>query len=381
MALLSYLPMNVISSSSDFSDAWKRYCSGFGISSQSEMRQWSHIDNLTEAILALVSKEKDQILFAKPLNAIFAAGSKKKTDLEKDLGIVKERIKTLLLPDEELDEKEEGLSKANKRLTKKIDSLGEDIESELRQIIRKGKNELEDIVDASFDKMRFILENDWPAIRGFDYVKPKIETEIDILFGRKLKRATREIADQGKRKIDGCVSEFFSDAEDILMRYLPDFDSRDFVKSIKNQVMLEIEEGDLFDTSAAEEEDYGIGDFLRDFFDGATFGVARAVGNLLSHGESVSEVVSVLNKARADFAPEPFLESAFHGKEGVLDFVRQKFITELIDPLLAQIKEIREQKETKAAELEKLRGQKSTMEQALSEMTLQLETMSKMRPS
>lgn len=379
MALLSQIPMSKISASASYDHAWKRHCSNFGISTQTEMRTYSHLDELAAAIRSIVYREKDKILFAKPINAIFAAGSRKKADMEKELSLTKEKIETLLLPDYDLDEREEAIAKANRRMSKKIDTLGDDVESELRQITRTGKNELEDVVDASFNKMISLLRDSWPAHKGFECVWPSIEAEIDALTTRKLKRATLEIAEQGKRKISTCTNQFFSDAEDLLMRFVPSFDSRDFVKSLQNQINMNIEEGDLFSVESADTDDnYGILDFVADFVDGASFGTFKALGNLLSHSQEVSEKTSYLNKVKAEFDPEPYLESAFHNKDEVINTLKQKFITELLEPLQIQINEIREKKESKASELEKLKTRKSTLESELSAITEQLSEMEKL---
>ena len=378
MALLSQMPMSKISASEVYDSNWKRHCSNFGISTQAEMRNYSHLDDLAAAIRDVVYREKDKILFAKPINAIFAAGNRKKTEMEKELALTKEIIDTLLLPDNELDDLEESISKANKRMSKKIDTLGDDIDSELRQITRKGKNELEDIVDSSIDKMISILKDSWPVHKGFDYVWPKIEAEFDALNTRKLKRATQEIAEQGKRKINTCTNQFFSDAEDVLMRFVPDFESRDFIKSIQNQISMDIEDGDLFKVENSDTDDsYGLLDVVADLIDGATLGLATILENALTHSEEVSEKTSVLNKIKAEFDPEPYLESAFHSKDEVINTIKEKFITELLEPLQNQIRDIREKKDSKASELEKLKAKKATLEDALSAIGEQLSEMKK----
>ena len=378
MALLSQMPMTKISASEIFDDAWKRHCSNFGISTQAEMRAYSHLDDLATAIQTIVYKEKDKILFAKPINAIHAAGGHKKAEIEKELSLTRENIDTLLLPDYELDDREEAITKANRRMSKKIDSLGDDIESELRQITRKGKNELEDIVDASLQKMVSILKDNWPAYKGFEYVWPSIEAEFDALSTRKLKRATLEIAEQGKRKINTCTNQFFSDAEDLLMRFVPNFDSREFVKSLQNQIHMDIEEGELFrvdNTDTDTDDGIGLFDLVESFIDGASFGTFKAIGNLMTHSQEVSEKISYLNKIRAEFDPEPYLESAFRHKDEVINVIKQRFITELLEPLQNQISEIREKKDSKSTELEKLKNRKNTLEQSLSTITEQISQM------
>ena len=380
MALLSQIPMTKISSTPSYDHAWKRHCSNFGISTQTEMRNYSHLDDLAAAIRDVVYREKDKILFAKPINAIFASGNGKRVEMEKELGLTKEKIDTLLLPDYDLDDREEAISKANRRMSKKIDALGDDIESELFQITRKGKNELEDIVDASIAKMTSILKDNWPAHKGFDYVWPSIEAEFDALNTRKLKRATLEIAEQGKRKISFCTNQFFSDAEELLMRFVPNFDSRDFVKSLQNQIRIDIEEGDLFSVASADTDDSrGILDIVDEWIDAASFGTLKAIGNLLTHSQEVSEKISFLNKIKAEFDPDPYLESAFHSKDDVINTIKQKFITELLEPLQNQISEIREKKDSKATELEELKSRKATLESELLAIAEQLSELEKLK--
>ena len=234
MALLSMLPMSKISDTDTLNFAWNRHCGNFGISTQSEMRRWSHIETLTSAVLAMVSTEKDKILFAKPINAIMAVGSKLMADCEKQIQLYASEIELLQMPDDELEEKEEKLNKAYRKLSKKIESLGDDIESEIRNIIRKGRNQLEDDVDSACNRMHSIVDNEWGRFSSFNKIQPKLEAEIDRLSTRTLKRTAESLADKAKHSIDRCVSEFFADIEDVLMRYVPDFDSHSFVKKIKN---------------------------------------------------------------------------------------------------------------------------------------------------
>ena len=352
MALLSELPMSKISGIESFDFAWKRHCSNFGISTQREMREWSHLDDLVNAIKSMVNKEKDKILFAKPLNAIMAAGDKRKSDNENELNLVNSKIELLRMPDSDIDEKEENLAKANKRLTKKINSLGEDIDADIQNLVRKGKNELEDIVDTSCKRMKDIIHNEWGRMKSFESIQPRIDDEIQTLVTRKLKRATENLADDGKRKIKRSICDFFADAEDFLMRHLPDFDSRDFVKSTQNKIQMDMESSDLFTyDSGSDEPDFGWGDLVWDFLNGASWGVLGLAGNVLTHSENVAKVENVINSISGNFDPKPYLDSAFASKETVINLVKNRFITELIEPLQKQIQEIRTHKYDKEKEL------------------------------
>lgn len=381
MALLSGLPMSKISSTESLNFAFKRHCSNFGISTQNELLQWSHINDFIAAVKNLIENEKNKILFAKPLNAIMAAGDKKKYDNDNELNLVNSKIELLMMPDSDIDEKEENLAKANKRLTKKINSLGEDLDTDIQNLVRKGKNELEDIVDASCKRMKDIIHNEWGLMKSFESIKPQIDAEIQNLATRKLKRATENLADDGKKKIKRSIGDFFADAEDLLMRYLPDFDSRTFVKSTQNKIQMDMESSDLFSFDSGTDDDYGLGDFVLDFLNGASFGVLGLAGNVLSHNANVAEVEKSINSISGDFDPKPFLDTAFASKETVIDFVKNTFITELIAPLQEQIKEIRDQKDNKEKELQNAKKRRDELESSKATISNQISSLTEFKLS
>lgn len=379
MALLSELPMNKITSSEAFDFAWKRHCSNFGISSQKEMKQWSHIDDLVEAVKKLVDTEKGNILFTKPLNAICAAGDKAKTDVENELNLVANKIELLMMPDTEVEEKEENLNKANKRLSKKINGLGEDLDSDFRQLKRKGGNELEDLVDASCKRMRSIIDNDFGRFTDVKSIIPRLDAELQNLITRKLKRSTIDLADEGRKKVKRNVADFFADAENLLMRYLPDFDSRYFVKSIQNKINMDIEDKDLFayNNSSDSEDDSGLlemfGEFVNDFINGATFGAWDRFNNALTHNDVKQEIHKYINSISKDFDPNPYLDNAFQRKDEVIEFVKKSFITDLIKPLQEQIREIRSKLDQKDKELSDAQVKRDELENKKKIIKSQLE--------
>lgn len=382
MALLSKLPMSKITSTESLNFAFKRHCSNFGISTQAELYQWSHLNDFISAVKQLIENEKNKILFAKPLNAIMAAGDKKKSDNDNELNLINSKIELLLMPDSEIDEKEDNLAKANKRLTKKINSLGEDLYEEIKNLVRKGKNELEDIVDNSCKRMKNIIHNEWGRMKSFESIQPRLNDELQNLNTRKLKRATENLAEEGKNKIERSMNEFFDDAEDLLMKYLPDFKSRTFVKSTQKKIQLDMKDSDLFSfESGTDEPDYGFGDMVWEILNGASWGVFGLVGNILSHDENVANVENFINSISGDFNPEPYLDTAFKRKDIVIDFVKNEFITELIEPLQNQIKEIRDQKENKEKELQTAKNRREELESIKTIIATQISNFSDLKAS
>jgi len=380
MALLSGLPMNKISSVESLNFAFKRHCSNFGISTQNELYKWSHLNDFITAVRNLIENEKNKILFAKPLNAIMAAGDKIKTDNDSELNLINSKIELLMMPDSDINEKEENLAKANKRLSKKINLLGEDLDADLKNLVRKGKYQLEDIVDSSCKRMKDIIHNDWSKFKSFNSVQPRINSELLSLVTRKLKRETEELADEGKRKIKRNIADFFADTEDLLMRYLPDFDSRDFVKSTQNKIQMDMDSTELFSwDSDSEEIDYGLGDMVWDFLNGASWGVLGLAENILSHNDNVAKVENVINSIRADFDPEPYLNTVFISKHIVIDSVKNDFIKELIEPLREQINEIQSKKYDKEKELHTAEVRRNELTDKKDVITKQLQSIKEMK--
>lgn len=377
MALLSELPMSKIGASEAFDFAWKRHCTNFGISTQQEMREWSRMDEFVAAIQNLIKNEKDKILFGKPLNAIIAAGAKLKTDTENELNLVNSKIQLLMLPDTDVEEKEENLSKAHRRLTKKIESLGEDLDADIQNIVRKGKYELEDVVDATCRNLTNVIENEWGHFNNINSIKPKLDAIVQKMVTRDLKRAAASLAEEGKRKINRSVGDFFADAEDILMRYLPDFDSRDFVRSMQNKVQMDIEQNDIFSYSTPnkEKKEFSWGGLFGNVVDSYlavhTFGAWVLAKNSYTHNDIKRDTLQWVNSICANFNPDPYLQSAFHSKDAVIGFVKQSFIADLIEPLQAQLQEIKDKKADTESQLNDATAHKQQLEQRREQITAQ----------
>ena len=137
------------------------------------------------------------------------------------------------------------------------------------------------------------------------------------------------------------------------MKYLPDFDSRTFVKSTQNKVQLDLESKELFTMdNENSEDDYGFGDLLLDFLNGASWGVIGLAGNILSHNQNDAKIANFINSISSEFDPQPYLDTPVESKDTAIDFVKQAFISDLIEPLQEQIQEIRSKRNEKEKELE-----------------------------
>lgn len=219
---------------------------------------------------------------------------------------------------------------------------------------------LEDDVDSCVSKMNRIIDNSskWSKIQNtIDRLKP----EIDKLVTRTLKRSVQSIADEAKRKMINCSTNFFTEASDIIRKYIPDVDFRSFEKKMRNQIEFEIQDGNVFNSSSKEDNDEEIGfleivgGFLWNFCNGYTFGALNFFTQALSYNDNVHELKTRVNEISNSFDPEPYLNSCLNTKDAVLASIQEKVIDEFVAPLQHQVDDILshlDEKKTKLAEAE-----------------------------
>ena len=380
MALLSELPMSKVNSEEALSFAWNRHCSNFGIGSQPEMRKWSHIDNLVNAIRNLIDKEKSQILFAKPLNAIYAAGGKLKMDNEAALNQKKAEITMLQSPDDDLEEREYNLSKACRRLEKKLGFLEDSLNDDVRTLVNNGEDILEDLVDSACNKMENVVDTDFGRFTKVESLQPKFDKIYSNLVNRDKKRKMKNLQDEGRRKFMSSIQDFFTDAEDILLKYLPDIDTRDLIKDLQGTIKLDIENVSLFSKEGEEVTDAGwldiIGGLLGGFLDGISLGLVGAVGRVFTNNSTKIDLLNFINNQRNNFDWGDLLQGAFANKDKIINTIRQKLIEDMLNPLQEKVEEIRNDKANKETKLEEAKAvldglleKKTILEVQLEEVT------------
>jgi len=371
MALLSELPMSKVNSEEALSFAWNRHCSNFGIGSQPEMRKWSHIDNLVNAIRNLIDKEKSQILFAKPLNAIYAAGGKLKMDNENALNQKKAEITMLQSPDDDLEEREYNLSKACRRLEKKLGFLEDSLNGDVRTLVKNGEDILEDLVDSACNKMENVVETDFGLFTKPESLQPKFDKIYSNLVNRDVKRKMKNLQEEGRRKFTSSIQDFSTDAEDILLKYLPDIDTQDFIKDLQGKIKLDMENVSLFSKDGEDVTDADwldiIGGFLDEFFNRLSFGLVGAIERAFTHNSTKIDLLNFINSKRDSFDCGDLLQGVFANKDKVINTIRQKLIEGMLNPLQKKVEEIRNDKANKEAKLEEA---KATLDGLLEKKTI-----------
>lgn len=346
MSLLSQLPMSKIQDSDSFLHSWKTACDNFEISSQMEMAVKSRINYLIDAVKRIIERDKMEVLLRKPSNAIKAAANNKKEEIERQLREVRSLIDNLQQPDDELEERKSKLERAERRLKKKIDSLGDDIEHSFKNIIRKGKNEMEDEVDSSCKRMDRIVDN-MGRFQSMDDIIPSLESEQNKLVQRTLKRIFESICSDSKRELTSSVRSFCEETEDVLLRFIDDFDARDFVKSIEKRVAFEVDNKSLFsvdtDDSSSDDEVSFLGFVGRAI--AAPFKLyfnafEKGINFLTNNSDNKRELHKAIESIRASFDVNDFLGSLIDRKDEVINDVKKAILDDLLTPMQSQLDEI-----------------------------------------
>lgn len=383
MALLSELPMAKINSEEHLDFSWKRSCDTFEISNQKEMRDKSHITDLINAVKSLLEKEKDEILFKKPINAILAAGHEKKDAIEKSLREAEILLSNLSKPNDELEECHDNLNRAKRRLDKKIEALDDDMNEKFKNLVRTGKNNLEDIVDASCNRMESIINN-WSKVKSVDVIKPDLEKETQRLMTRDIKRAVDEMRSSAERNTKIAVQDFMTEAEEILMKYLPEVDSDDVVRSVSSKIDLEIQNSDLFSYGGGDAQNkngiYGA------LVNGAIMVLGGAVGigikeglkagyHAITHEKKREELLGHLMELR-NMDMTPYLNTVFSRKNELIGIIKKAFITDLVEPIEEQVQEILSNIKQREDEMKKTEETVSNLHGELAKVSQELDELS-----
>ena len=361
MALLSKLPMSRISKDENLMFHYKRYCETFEISSQSELYERSLVESLNEAVRDVIERDKVEILLRKPVNMIQAAGNKHLSDIQNALTLAESQVKVLEMPDDELEDREDQLAKAERKLNRKIDSLHLSLEEVIVEVTSRFRNKAEDALDKMIDGSRDRAEKKIGFFGGGRKdVYSYIQDQFAQLETRKLPRLQDDALNRLKIEGNRVLQDFKVDVEDVLERYLPDdVDAKGLIKSLSR--LLGTEDGDNHFSidQGGSSADSSIG-----FFEGVAIafalpfiGVIEGVNALFggrgreARGELIDQLYAI--RRTVDFAPmQQQLKDLLQER---MESIRTHLIGELIVPLQSQIEEVRKDKANKAKKLEDAR--------------------------
>lgn len=364
MALLSKLPMSRISKDENLMFHYKRYCETFEISSQSELYERSLVESLNEAVRDVIERDKVEILLRKPVNMIQTAGNKLLSDIQNALTLAESQVKVLEMPDHELEDREDQLAKAERKLNRKIDSLHGSLEEVIAEVTSRFRDKAEDALDKVIDGSKSGAEKEIGFFGDTDTAVSYIQDQFTRFEKRTLPRLQSDALNRLKTEGNREFQDFKVEVEDILERYLrDDVDAKDLIKSLSR--LLGAEGGDNHFSISTDQED-GSDDSSIGFFEGAAIALAAPFVGLFQLGSGLlggwrrqakDELHNQLYELRqsVDFAPmQQQLEDLLQER---MKSIRTHLIDNLIVPLQNQIEEVRRDKANKAKKLEDARAE------------------------
>ena len=381
MALLSYLPMKTIHSNDSYKHAFHRYGEAFGLTSQADLREFSHFSDLSNRVQEIVMKEKGEILFNKSRNAIKAAVSKVGLELDQEIAKTKERAANLNLTDDELEEKQRKLGRAQKRLKKQMEVYMMALRSKVRLVRKDRKVKVENEVDT-------LCNNVIAAVDGFgrtaskDAMLQKVRTELDQIETRIVPRQLDKLMEENKLAIvrisEGHVVKFL----EILDRYMDSTEHEYLIGKLQelcdeNQVDKFIEE-DVTDTDGVQVSLKKImGSLVGSFFKEVLLLPFQKAGELIAGNKDIkANIREDITKFKNRFNIDELIERLTN-LDDLESRINELMFENFLNPIEADLKQIIENREGRekqqaeaTAKLDSLQKQKKEYEAKVASMAL-----------
>lgn len=356
MALLSTLSMERISSSDVYQHAWDRYTDMFDVSTQHDLEQLSMIAALSQAIRDIITNEKAAILLAKPRNVIRAAAEKAKQKLEQEILQNNEVISNYSKTDDELDQREENIRKAERRIKKKIaEAIEDELEKALikcrNDVTRKIEDEVKNTFDRAFQSLKEAGRTTDPETLAVNCTN-KINTLINYDIPKYLSRAS----ETRKAFIGNTGATIAGELDDIIDKYLKDVDISELKRNLKSLA----EEPDIQRIDPSLEIELSIT---------SEFGkLGRLIGGIGTEKDELSRKLKEIQNDLLRLSRNSNLNEI----EPILEKVSQMSQDSLISPLRSAIQEVREKKEQRVEELSRRKQLQTELQSRKEELIMQI---------
>lgn len=381
MALLSELPMSRISESEVLDFAWRRHCDTFGVTSQQEMRRLSHMERLVQAIQQLIDREKAQILFAKPLNSIRAAGARLQADYESRIAMLKNELRLLQLPDTSYDEELENLSKAERKVQRKVEYLEMDLQDKYRKLKQDGTRELKEVIHKGCEQLRSAVDG-WGRFKNVKHVQAQLESISKRLRYKDIPEALAIIANTKNSEIRKLLQEFFNEMELVLSKYSPKMDAKSSLARIRDAFCSADNVQAVAVYAPWEDKDAPssnlFGEVVETLVNTYSLGLWKAMCNAIEHNDTVSQLKRTIDDMEYGFDFNEQLNPIFRDAEQVSRRVRHTMESDLFVPIREEIQNIQNGLDKKEQAIEESTRSLSDAQAGLEQVTAQLQRLTQL---
>lgn len=370
MELLSLLPMSYIGGKEELKFHLDRYYTDFAISSQPQLHDLSRFNLITEKIKKMLTDDKANILFRKPIARVLQTGESIKASVSNKLVNEEETFKACSMPDDELTEKKDSLDRVIKKANRKIDNLGETIDEELQSICKKGVRDMEDMLDAAVKKMNRRID-DWGAFVNSS--KDKLERDLksiqEQLVERDVKYKLDEIIDETKSKLSRVSREFINDMSEMIADRLEDTDTDEIIANMKKAFNFNDSSHANNQTSFVQDElmSKGLANGLV-VFGGGLIGLGIKAGiDYFRHEGKQQKYRELVNEFKHSFDASSMVKVISGNKDAIIEKAKKVALDDCLVPLQNKLQEIIDDKENR----EKM---KKTAEKNVEQLKKELQT-------
>lgn len=357
MALLSQLDMSKIQNSTDLTFDLNRFYDLFEISNQKDLFVKSRFGEFQQKLIESITKNKDEILFRKPIFMVEGCCNQKMQDMEKELLLNEETVKNCSLSDDDLENKKNQLERAVKRITKKIDGLGLDIEDSIDESIRRAKKTIEDSIDNTVSKLNRFVNDSIGWITSEDVVTRTFNDCIFSLESRDVPHVIDDLRDEVRINVKKNVENFIDNVSDVMQRYLPDVDLGDVLKLIRLN----------FDSFGNVNKIIGaLSIKIKGFFKNIICNLhpLNPIGGIL-HKKKLQEMAYENIKEIKKIDATSYLMSLKNQKDKFIDMAKKPILDDLLLPMQEQLDEILSDVNDKETKLQKAQNETNLLKEKL----------------
>lgn len=372
MALMAKMPMERLRNNEDYNFHWKRICDIFEITTQRQMFEKSLIADIEGAVRMVVEKSKDEILFRKPVNMVSQAVVNAKEQVDRALNENKELLKSLELPDNELEERIDNLNKVQKRIKRKIERITLDLSERYEESINSIIKKLEDITRSAEKELHKIIDDEKrTSVQRSEQSRIKtLNTELEST----IKKGEKEL---GNIIID-AAEEFRNEVEDIVNKYInePEDLLDDFSLIIKqNMVAIKNQVDNAMQCESEQNEEGG---FIRGILKTVLTTVlhdlnpaAWVVDRLMYKKECHEEVTQLFEQI--DFSKQKNI--LLEKKQAYINMLGTVSVEKVVSSLVNELEEARKNRDMKDKKIDDLRVKIESMLKEQKDFEKQVEEM------
>ena len=238
-ALMARMPLSKIRNS-NWNDYYNKADRDLGIKTQEQMYKVSKMTEFEEALKEQLINSKEEILLAKPKNAILQKGVLKSNELISLIDKLENENKTASMSKEEAQAKQKQVKKGIEEIEEAIDDFGYEIEGEIRKPIKALVRGIEDTVIEgrkqavskveSFSNRLFF---NWNGDKNAE----KLKREVNMIYEETKRAIERKYRDENEaihEVIEGNTAVFIRTIEKHCKKYFEDFRKTGLIGEIKN---------------------------------------------------------------------------------------------------------------------------------------------------